>query len=277
MKGIIFLFLFVFASNTFAQHFTAMTYNIRYENTYDGENSWENRKEKIANQLKFYNPDVIGFQEVLNSQLNYLSNSLDDYSYVGIGREDGRTKGEYAPIFYKKSKFDLIQSSTFWLSPFPDSVSVGWDAALNRICTWVKLKDKKTAKIIFVFNTHFDHIGIEARKNSALLLIKRINQLSKNNEGIILMGDFNSEPETEQIKLLSSEFVNTKTIATVVHGPSSTFNEFKYANLPNLEIDYIFVNKGRWKIRKYGVICESKNMLFYSDHFPIFVEMEIIK
>ena len=151
------------------------TFNIRYDNSGDGPNSWPHRKDSICAFIHRVDPDIIDMQEVLHHQLEVLKTGLPEYTVVGVGREDGKTAGEYAPIFFKQAKYTLLDQNTFWLCEKPDSVGmVGWDAALTRIATWVKLQDKKTGQILMVVNTHFDHIGTEARRNSALLIIEKI-------------------------------------------------------------------------------------------------------
>ena len=157
MKKIFFSLLILISITVFSvksQTIKAITYNLRYENTFDGENSWKFRKDKITEMFNFYNADIIGIQEGLISQIIYIDSSLNQYQHVGIGRDDGKTLGEYSAVFYKKDKFDIIQSSTFWLSETPDTVSKGWDAACNRICTYALLKDKNTHQFFWVFNTN---------------------------------------------------------------------------------------------------------------------------
>ncbi|MEM8889234.1 MAG: endonuclease/exonuclease/phosphatase family protein, partial [Bacteroidota bacterium] len=141
-----------------------MTYNLRYDNPNDGENRWDLRKEFLRDQLKFFEPDVMGIQEGLKHQLDYLDGELSAYSYIGVGRDDGKEKGEYTAIFYKADKLSLIRQSTFWLSESPDEISVGWDAALERICTYALFEEKAGGAKFYVFNTHFDHRGEKARR-----------------------------------------------------------------------------------------------------------------
>lgn len=150
------------------------TFNIRYDNPEDSLNNWKYRKDTVANFILANNLDVVGMQEVLHNQLEDLKTRLPEYAEVGVGRDDGKTEGEYAPIFFKKDRFDVLDSNTFWLSQYPDSVGfVGWDGACTRIATWAKLKEKGTGKIVMAVNTHFDHVGVEARTKSALLIIEK--------------------------------------------------------------------------------------------------------
>ena len=174
-----------------------MSYNIRLDVKSDGENQWEKRKDKVAGLMNYYEPDFIGGQEVQHHQLTYLLENLKGYNYIGVGRDDGKEAGEYSCIFYKKDKFNVLQQSTFWLSPTPDTVSKGWDAAIVRVCTYGLFKNKKTKQLFWVFNTHFDHVGKVARLESAKLIIKKMQELNTKNYPIIFSGDFNSRPEAE--------------------------------------------------------------------------------
>ena len=165
MRYILLTFLFLSTSSFFKKNndLKILSYNIRYDNPDDGINKWEKRKGTIINYIKTNAPEIIGMQEVLNNQLIDLQSSLNEYKTVGVGREDGKTKGEYSPILFKTSKLKLIKSNTFWLSETPDKVSKGWDAALERICTYALFEQINTKKQFLIFNTHFDHIGINAR------------------------------------------------------------------------------------------------------------------
>ena len=144
-----------------------ITLNLRFDNKSDGINKWANRKERVFQFVSDEDADIVCLQEVLNRQLKELDGALDDYAHVGVGRDDGKTRGEYAPIFYKKEKYEKLENGTFWLSDHPDSVgSVGWDASLPRIATWILLKDKKKNRAFVVINTHFDHVGQKARQKA---------------------------------------------------------------------------------------------------------------
>ena len=155
-----------------AQTLTTLTFNIRYDNPDDGKNSWEQRKTSVVALLEHYAPQIFGLQEGLLQQVRYLKEHLGPYNYVGVGREDGKEKGEYSPIFYDTTQYEMISNSTFWLSNTPEKVSVGWDAALERICTCALFRHQESGKYLWVFNTHFDHMGVKARQKSAQLLLK---------------------------------------------------------------------------------------------------------
>jgi len=177
MKFKLLIFLFIPAI-AFGQTFNVMTYNIRYDNPSDGKNAWSLRKECLVSQIEKYNPAILGIQEGLHHQVLYLDSCFSKYAYIGVGRDDGKTKGEYCAIFYDTLQFRVIESSTFWLSGTPERVSVGWDAALERICTYAIFENVQTGKRILVFNTHFDHIGVIARKKSAQLIVSKEHEIN---------------------------------------------------------------------------------------------------
>lgn len=261
---------------SFSQTIKVVTYNIRYDNLGDGENRWAIRKDFLANQMKFYEPDVLGIQEGLSHQVNYLDSSLVNYSYVGVGRDDGETKGEYSAIFFNDKRFQLIDNSTFWLSVTPEKPSVGWDAAMERICTYALLKDQQTNGYLWIFNTHFDHIGELARENSAHLIVEQINALNKEDYPVVFMGDLNLEPNSNAIQFLSSELNDTKYASEdLVFGPEGTFNGFKFNESVTRRIDYIFTSKEGIRVNKYAVLSDSKARKYPSDHLPVYVEITL--
>ncbi len=256
-----------------------MSFNIRYDNPEDGENNWQYRKDVAAEIVHKYDIDLLGTQEVLVNQLIDLEERLSDYSSIGVGREDGIHQGEHSSIFYKKEKFEKIDSGDFWLSDTPDIVSVGWDAVLERIASWVKLKDKNTGIEFLFMNVHLDHVGKEARNNSIDLLLEKTKEYG-DNLPVILTGDFNARPTSEIIqKMVNSEneyyLKDSRSIATVVEGAEGTFHDFKEEpNHPEGRIDYIFVNN-KIEVSKYLSIDKKLNGIFLSDHVPIFAEIII--
>lgn len=267
------LILLCWASN--AQPIKMMTYNIRYANDNDGENVWDNRKSKVVQLINYYEPLVFGIQEGLEKQVKYLDESLDSYDYVGVGRDDGKTKGEYSAVFYNTQALEVLESSTFWLSETPDKISKGWDASLERICTYARFKNKKTGKTFWVFNTHFDHRGEEARKNSAKLILEMINK--KTNLGtdkVVFMGDLNLVPEHEAIATIKSQLDDSKTISEKApYGPVGTSNGFKTDLVMTRRIDYIFTKN--LKVKEYVQIDDRRDDNYYpSDHLPVLVELE---
>ncbi|VAX23817.1 Endonuclease/exonuclease/phosphatase family protein, partial [hydrothermal vent metagenome] len=249
------------------------TYNIRYDNPKDGENRWDNRKEFLTDQIKFYEPDFLGIQEGLAHQISYIDSTLPQYNYIGVGRNDGRSEGEFSAIFYNSNKFRLIKSSTFWLSETLDKPSKGWDAALNRICTYGLFENKTTKEELWIFNTHFDHRGVQARNNSAKLIIEKIKELNNENLPVVFTGDLNLEPGSDAIKYLSTQMNDSKTVSIIVFGPSGTFNGFKFDKPVTRRIDYIFTSKGNIEVMKYAVLSDSKDLRYPSDHLPVYAEI----
>lgn len=250
-----------------------MTYNIRYDNPNDGGNHWELRKRWMANQINFVEPDVMGIQEGLYHQVTFLDDALPTYSYVGVGRDDGKTKGEYSAIFYKTEKLSVITQSTFWLSETPGNPSVGWDAAMERICTYALFQDKKTEQRFWVFNTHFDHVGDTARSKSVDLILSQIESINTEKLPVFLMGDLNLEPEAEPIQKLSAQMNDTRHYSTqVVFGPKGTYNGFKHNENVERRIDYIFAGRRGIVTKKYAVLSDSKDKRYPSDHLPVVVE-----
>lgn len=278
MKNVIYLIVaFIFLSVSMkGQTYKIMTYNIRYDNPNDGDNQWSKRKEFLSSQIAFNEVDIFGIQEGLQHQVTYLDSVFVNYNYIGVGRDDGKTKGEYSAIFYDTKKFRVIENGTFWLSETPNEISVGWDASMERICTYGLFQDLNTMQQFFLFNTHFDHIGTEARFKSASLILQKKDELNPKKLPVIVMGDFNLTPETEPIKLISKVLNDSKIISeTTPFGPIGTFNGFKFNHPVTDRIDYIFTSKKNVSIKKYVVLSKSKNSKYPSDHFPVFVDLLI--
>jgi endonuclease/exonuclease/phosphatase family metal-dependent hydrolase len=248
-----------------------MTFNIRYDNPADSINSWDNRKSLVVETLKTESPDIIGMQEVLLSQLTYLDGHLNDYGHVGVGRVDGKTSGEYVPVFYRSDHFNVVDWGTFWLSDTPeDTGSVGWDAALPRICTWVKFTDLETNKDFFFLNTHFDHMGQTARKESARLILDFIARNTASLP-VIVTGDFNCSPEQEPYHILTSPDNGLKDACLLANGPEgcieATFNGFG-TSTENERIDLVLV-KGYWKVESSQMLKIRDKEMYISDHYPV--------
>ncbi|GAA4646469.1 endonuclease/exonuclease/phosphatase family protein [Pontixanthobacter gangjinensis] len=255
-----------------AQEMEVMTYNIKYANEKDGENSWSKRKAWITSQIGFYEPDILGVQEAVKAQLEHFSEELDQYAVIGEAR-DGGDKGEFSAILYKKEKFDILKEDTFWLSQTPDEVSRGWDADFNRVCTYALFENKETGEKFWIFNTHFDHVGTEARRESSKLITSKIKELNKEELPVLLMGDFNLEPDSEEIKMISEFLVDSRDKADKTFGPEGTFNGYNFSEPVTRRIDYIFSNEEVLVI-KYAVLSDSKDLRYPSDHFPVMVEVE---
>jgi endonuclease/exonuclease/phosphatase family metal-dependent hydrolase len=269
------LLLLLFASSSLnAQNLKMMSYNIRLDVASDGENAWPNRKDYFTSQIQFYSPDIFGVQEATPGQIIDIGLALPEYSKFGIGREENET-GEACTIYYKKQRFKVEQINTFWLSETPNVVSKGWDAACNRICTYALFKDLKTKKLFWVFNTHLDHVGNEARVKGVQLILSKMKEINTKNYPAFLMGDFNSEPNTNQIAEVKKEMDDTKEISKEKpFGPSGTFNDFKHNEPVTLLIDYIFISKNSGlTIQKHAVLSDSKDLKYPSDHLPVYIEV----
>jgi endonuclease/exonuclease/phosphatase family metal-dependent hydrolase len=276
-KKTIFSITFIFLiSWVNAQEVTLMTYNIKLDYPKEGENSWENRKDRMIGQINFYEPDVFGVQEAMPNQMKYMDSTMTVYNYVGVGRDDGKDEGEYSAIFYDKNKFKIITSSTFWLSQTPDQVSIGWDAVNNRVCTYALFEEVKSKAQFWVFNTHFDHVGKEARMNSVKLIMEKIKSLNEKNHPVVLMGDFNLEPETENIQMIKLDMNDSREVSEVEpFGPEGTFNGFQFEQPVSRRIDYIFVSKTNIEVKKYAVLSDSKDLKYPSDHLPVYVKIKL--
>jgi endonuclease/exonuclease/phosphatase family metal-dependent hydrolase len=273
MKTLV-LFLLLSASQLLhAQPQTVITYNIRFDNPADGDDAWPKRRDFLAAQIRFHAPDVFGVQEALYRQLEYLDTTLKSYTWVGGARDDGKQAGEYSALFYQKDRFKALSSGTFWLSETPEKPSKGWDAALNRVCTYALLQDKKTKQKTWVFNTHFDHMGQEARRRSAELIVQKSKELNTDGYPVIVMGDLNANPDEAPIEVMKKAFTDAQEAsAEPPFGPTGTFNGFNFHDPVTRRIDYVFV-KGL-KVRQYAVLSDSKDCHYPSDHLPVLVRFE---
>ena len=266
--------LLTITSSIYSQQHTIISYNIRYDNNWDIENSWEIRRSNIIQILIKYSPSIIGIQEGLLNQIQYIDSSLINYDYVGVGRDDGKEKGEFCAIYFDTTRYVLLKNSTFWLSETPDTISVGWDAALERICTYGLFKDRITKKEFWVFNTHFDHMGIIAREKSSGLILKRIKKINRQSLPVILMGDFNAIPNSPPVEEILTELSDALQISTEkLHGPGGTFNGFN-EDLPiEKRIDYIFTKN--LKILSYTHVNDRlENNRHISDHLPVMIKIK---
>ncbi|UOY05856.1 endonuclease/exonuclease/phosphatase family protein [Muricauda sp. SCSIO 64092] len=273
-KKIIIVLTMALTSLSFGQQLNVLTYNIRYDNPSDGVNGWDKRKDFMVSQLNTYRPDVFGIQEGLKHQVDYLKNNLDGYTHFGVGRDDGKKAGEYTAIFFNGGKLKLLDNGTFWLSETPNKPSKGWDAAIKRICTYGLFENRGDGNQFFVFNTHFDHVGEVARLESSRLILSKIKDLNRSRLPVILMGDFNLEPDTPGIQLISGKLEDSHQAAgTNSHGPRGTFNGFEMQKDVTRRIDYIFFDPSGFKILKSSIVNESKEGLYPSDHFPVYVEL----
>ena len=251
------------------------SFNIRYHNPNDGEHAWPNRVDRVASTILFNQADLIGMQEALKDQVMDLEHALPGYSWVGVGRDDGKEEGEYAPIFYKTTRFELLDSGTFWLSQTPDVPgSKDWDAALTRIATWARFKEQATSKEFFLFNTHFDHRGAVAREKSAALIANQVVRLSGSTPAIVT-GDFNFVETTPGYAVLTESLRDAMYHTEQPHhGPTGTFSGFEVGSDLKNRIDYIFVTE-QIDVLQHAILSDNWNGAYASDHLPVLATVRI--
>lgn len=255
-----------------------MSFNVRYDNPADSLDNWKYRRDRVAQAIEFYGADIVGTQEVLHNQLEDLKSRLTDYAMVGVGREDGRQQGEYAALWYRTERLELSDSGNFWLSQTPEVAgSMGWDGACVRIATWARLRDRDTGRELLALNTHLDHVGVAARREGISLILERVNAM-RGDLPVVVTGDFNSTPDSDVVAHITGasepgHLTDTRTASPIVYGPDWTYHGF--GQLPENErtlIDYIFIG-GPLKVKSYGVLAETLNGRWLSDHCPILATM----
>lgn len=267
--------LFLSSISVYGQDLKVMTYNIKYDNINDSVNNWNYRKEALVKLIKHYEASFVGTQEVLHRQLVYIDSSLTNFAYVGVGRDDGKKKGEYSPIHYDSTRYKILEQKTFWLSDTPDKISVGWDAAMERVCTYGLFEEKITGNKLYVFNTHFDHIGKVAREKSAELVFQKIEEVNTENLPVVLMGDLNLSPDEEPIRFLQKQLTDGQ-MATkqAFYGPTGTSSGFDHNRVLERRIDYIFVKD--FEVVSYIHIDDRmENNMHISDHLPVLASLKI--
>lgn len=267
-------FLFLSSPSIQAQQLNVATYNLRFDNPNDKGNLWKDRSPHLINQIKFHQMDIIGTQEGLFHQLEEMKNALA-FPYIGVGRDKGGKEGEFSSVFYNPEKLIYLEGDTFWLSETPEKPSKGWDAALNRVCTWGKFRTKKGKKEFYVFNIHYDHIGQEAREQSSKLVLRKIKEINKNNLPVIFMGDFNVTPDNPAyLSILdNSDFKDSRLVSQLPSiGNQGTFNGFNWEKLPEGIIDHIFVSP-KIKVHRHGILTDNYGLKYPSDHFPVMAEI----
>lgn len=256
-----------------AETLRVMTFNIRLNLASDGPNAWPFRKELVASLMN--DADLVGVQEALPDQLRDLDSLLPQFGRFGVGRASDRG-GEHSAILYRKDRFEVLEQSTFWLSESPETAgSKGWDAAYERIVTWGKLRDRRTGKVFFHFNTHFDHVGERARRESALLLLRRIEEIAGPNPPVIVTGDFNAAPDSEPYRLVTAGGLRDAFVVSICphRGPTSTWNAFRQIE-PDRRIDFIFV-RGAVDVIDHAILPDSFDGRFPSDHLPVVARLRI--
>lgn len=259
------------------QPLRAMTFNIRYDNPGDGEDAWPKRREAVATLIRFYAPDVLGLQEVLLRQRDQMMADIPGYAFLGVGRDDGRSAGEFAPLAYRTDRFDLVEQGHFWLSDTPDRPQAGWDAALPRIATWARLTDRTTGARLLVLNTHFDHRGEAARRNSAIQIRDWLAAERNGCERLVVLGDFNARPSQQPYLSITAGdppvLADARRLSeTPPFGPPGTATAFDILRADEEPIDYIFVEPGTRVIR-FGVLTQHDGGRLPSDHYPVVADL----
>ncbi|WP_447642153.1 MULTISPECIES: endonuclease/exonuclease/phosphatase family protein [Chitinophagaceae] len=271
-----------------AQTLNIATYNLRNANGGDSAagNGWGQRFPVIGEMVQFYDWDIWGTQEGKSWQLTDLLSVLPGYGYIGIGRDDGKTAGEYSAIFYKKEKFDLLKSGNFWLSTITDRPNKGWDAVLPRICTWGLFKEKKTGKTFYFYNLHMDHIGKIARSESAKLILAKIKEAGVKIP-VILTGDFNVDQNSDSYKVLENSNILHDSYNLTMNrlDNSASFNDYGGRLRLNERIDHIFLSN-QFNVKRYGILTngyvvedaaktgkDKFEMRYPSDHFPVMISV----
>ncbi len=264
------LFLLGFFYILSAQELTVASFNIRLKTTSDVGNLWDDRKHAVTNLIQFHEFDIFGIQEGFYEQVQDMKNQLPGFEYIGVGRDDGAQKGEHSAVFFNKQRFKLIKDGTFWLSATDtEKPNKGWDAALPRICTWGVFEDNQNSKQFIFMNTHFDHIGVEARRESAKLILEKAKELA-GDLPIILTGDFNVDETNEAYFTLAKSGIvrDAHELAKMVYEPNSSFNAWGKGLKPKQRIDHIFITKP-FNVHKYGILTDTYMGKFPSDHFPV--------
>ncbi len=270
------------ADSTATAPLRVMSYNIRYDNPADtGAVNWANRRDKVASMIRFHGAHVVGTQEGKLHQLMDLEDRLSDYEWVGVGRRSGGD--EFSAVFYDTRRLTLLEHDTFWLSATPNEPgSKSWGAALPRIATWARFRDRRSGNALFVLNTHFDHESKEARAKSARLIAETVGALA-DGDPIVVMGDFNAPPSAPPYQVLTRSGDDAPPVPLrdaeeeaeqPHHGPRSTYNHFETTVRPDRRLDYVFVGP-RLAVRRHGHLAGRWEGQYPSDHLPVLTEVEI--
>ncbi|MGZ8559409.1 MAG: endonuclease/exonuclease/phosphatase family protein [Chitinophagaceae bacterium] len=261
---------------TQAQQLTIGTYNLRYDNPKDTGNLWVNRAPVIIALIRFHDFDIFGTQEGFKNQLENISNALPQYSNYGRGRDDGKDKGEHSAIFYKKDEFELLNKGDFWLSQTPDKPSLGWDATCcHRICSWIYVQHKKSGKKFYFFNAHYDHQGVQARKESSKLILQKIKDIA-GNEPLIFTADLNGSHKSGWYQAIvnSDKLKDTYKEVKYPYANNASHNGFGGTKDSSDIIDHIFITND-FTVSRWGVLTDTYHGKYPSDHFPVLAEVTI--
>lgn len=276
MKKFLIVFtLFTLQSFLSALEIDAVAFNIRFDNPKDGENAWPNRKEMVGKWIESESPDVIGLQEALRHQINDIKKVATAYSEYGVGRDDGKSRGEHCTILYLKKRFTLDKKDcgTFWFSDTPEKIaSKSWGNEIPRICTWARLIHKKTGKGFYLYNVHYDHQSQSSRIGASNLIIERISNRKQSNEPIILMGDFNAAEKNPAITVFKEEplkLVDTFRVVKPDEKMVKTFHGFRGGSFMGGKIDHVFILPKTAKVRSAEIVRFNKDKRYLSDHYPV--------
>lgn len=261
-----------------------MSFNLRYNNTGDGPNAWPLRKAWVAQLIRFHDADAVGVQEALYGMLADLDTLLPEYSRIGVGRTDGKMGGEFSAILYKRDRLEVLENKTFWLSPTPEVAgSKGWDAALERIATWGRFRDRATGCEYVHLNTHFDHKGEQARQESARLIRERLATIDASRLPLVMTGDLNSRPTSVGYRILTRDTIanafpplvdGMKASREGHYGPPSSTTGFRAIGRDGDIIDYVLVSPVV-EVQKHGILPDSWDNRFPSDHLPVLATLTI--
>ncbi len=259
---------------------TVMTFNIRYGTADDGPNRWERRRALVVDVIRQSDPDILATQEALRFQLDELGANLVGYEELGVGRDDGAAKGEYAAILYRADRFEVLAHGTFWFSDTPEMPgSVAWGARLPRICTWARLHDRGSGRSLYIYNVHFDHESQESRERSASLLIDRIRQ-SSGGDPVIVAGDFNAGEDNQALLILRGEYrpsgLRLRDSYRMLHPADTevgTFNGFD-GDRSGPKIDAVLVSQD-WRVDAAAIVHTSRAERYPSDHFPVVATLRL--
>lgn len=254
-----------------------MTYNIRMDTPADGPNRWELRRDLLTAQLHLLRPDIVGFQEVVPGQLADLETALPGYARIGSGRDDDGTAGEASPLFVARAAFAVRSFGQFWLSPTPEKTSRGWDAAFPRIATFAHLRRRSDGARVLALNTHWDHVGTQARLESARQVARWIAANRQRGEAVLVLGDFNAALAEPSLQALLAEGQLTDARAAAgrhAQGSSITFNAFQAVPTKGGLIDHVLTGPGV-AVRRWHALAEHFDGRVASDHFPVIADLSL--
>jgi endonuclease/exonuclease/phosphatase family metal-dependent hydrolase len=273
MRLILLFTILLSAGIASAQSLIVSSFNLRYDNPRDSGNLWKDRAPICAALIRFHQFDLFGTQEGLRHQLDTLKALLPEYTYAGVGRDDGKSAGEHSAIFFRKDRFDRLDGGDFWLSTTPEKPGKSWDAALPRLCTWLKLRDRQTRKSFYIFNAHYDHIGVQARIESSKLILARLQAVA-GKLPVIVMGDLNGNHSSPWYKTFQESGLVKDVIglSAIVYRNNGSFSAFKNSGITADVIDHIFITEGL-QVSRYGILTDTYFGKFPSDHFPVMAEL----